>query len=112
MKISKLMLMTATVMVLGAGPAAAATYTYCSYFYDADPFQINKVDISATYRPTIQVIKNANGVVMDGVDVVIEYLQTLPNMTANPVLNRTTVKEPLPAYLTGSAEMQPWSGAF
>ena len=92
--------------------SAATTYTYCSYFYDTDPFQINKVDISATYRPTIQVIKNANGVVMDGVDVVIEYLQTLPNMTANPVLNRTTIKEALPPYLTGSPEMQPWSGAF
>ena len=92
--------------------AAANRYTYCSYFYDTDPFQINKVDISAAFQPSIQVIKDANGVVMDGVDVVIEYLQSLPSLTANPVLNRTTIKEPLPAYLTGSPEMQPWSGAF
>lgn len=49
---------------------------------------------------------------MDGADVVIEYLQSLPNMTANPTLNRTTIKEPLPAPLTGSPEMQLWSGAF
>ena len=91
--------------------AAANTYTYCSYFYDTDPFQINKVDISPTFRPTIKTIKDSNGVAMDGVDVVIEYLQSLPNMTADPVLNRTTIKEPLPAALTGSAEVQPWSGA-
>lgn len=92
--------------------AAANTYTYCSYFYDTDPYQINKVDISTTFRPSIQVIKDSDGVVMDGVDVVIEYLQSLPNMTANPVLNRTTIKEPMPAPLTGNAEVQPWSGAF
>ena len=95
------------------GPwAAANTYTYCSYFYDTDPFQINKVDISTAFRPSIHVIKDANGAVMDGVEVVVEYLKSLPNMTANPVLNRTTVKEPLPLPLTASPEMQPWSGAF
>ena len=90
---------------------AASTYTYCSYFYDTDPFQINKVDISPAFRPTIKTIKDSTGAVMDGVDVVIEYLQSLPNMTADPVLNRTTIKEPLPAALTGSKEVQPWSGA-
>ena len=92
--------------------AAANTYTYCSYFYDTDPFQINKVDISTAFRPSIQIIKDASGAVMDGVEVVVEYLKSLPNMTANPVLNRTTVKEPLPLPLTSSPEMQPWSGAY
>lgn len=105
--------------------AAANKYTYCSYFYDTDPFQINKVDITGPvtttnadgtttttpgFRGSIQVIKDANGNVMDGVDVVIEYLNTLPSQTANTVLNRTTIKEPLPASLTGSPEVQPWSG--
>lgn len=90
----------------------AGTYTYCSYFYDTDPFQINKVDISAAHRPTIQVVKDANGVAMDGVEVVVEYLKSLPAMTANPELNRTTIKEPLPAITTTNPEMQPWSGVF
>lgn len=109
------------------GPwAAASRYTYCSYFYDADPFLINRVEItgpvtttvngvtttSPGFRDTIQVIKDANGNAMDGVDIVIEYLNTLPNKTANTVLNRTTIKEPLPANLTGNKEVQPWSGAF
>ena len=107
--------------------AATNKYTYCSYFYDTDPFQINKVDITGPttttnadgttttipgFRGTIQVVKDANGNVMDGVDVVIEYLSGLPNKTANTVLNRTTIKEPLPANLTGNMEVQPWSGAF
>lgn len=107
--------------------AAANKYTYCSYFYDTDPFQINKVDITGPstttnpdgttttnpgFRSSIHVIKDANGAVMDGVEVVVEYLKSLPNMTANPVLNRTTVKEPLPLPLTSSSEMQPWSGAY
>lgn len=92
--------------------SAANTYTYCSYFYDTDPYQINKVDISTTYRSSIQTIKDANGIAMDGVDVVIEYLQALPNFTANTLLNRTSIKEPMPAYLSGNREVQPWIGAF
>jgi S-sulfosulfanyl-L-cysteine sulfohydrolase len=92
--------------------SAANAYTYCSYYYDVDPFQVNKVDISTVYRPTIQIIRDENGNAMDSVDVVIEYLKSLPGQTANPVLNRTTIKEPLPAYLTGNPEMQPWSGAY
>lgn len=107
--------------------AAANKYTYCSYFYDTDPFQINKVDITGPvtttnpdgtttttpgFRGTIQIIKDANGNVMDGVDVVIEYLNSLPNNTANTVLNRTTIMEPLPANMTGNPEVQPWTGAY
>lgn len=102
-------------------------YTYCSYFYDTDPFQINKVDITGPttttnpdgttttnpgFRGTIQVIKDANGNVMDGVDVVVEYLGSLPNKTANTVLNRTTIKEALPAATTTNKEVQPWSGIY
>ena len=49
---------------------------------------------------------------MDGVEVVVEYLKSLPGHTANPALNRTTIKEPLPAYTTGNKEMQPWRGVF
>lgn len=49
---------------------------------------------------------------MDGDDVVIEYLKSLPDLAAKPVLNRTTIKEPLPAYTTDSPEMQPWSSAY
>jgi len=92
--------------------SAANKYTYCSYYFDNDPFLINRVAISPIYQPSIQVIKDSNGNAMDGVDVVIEYLKSLPGSTANPELNRTTIKEPLPAYLTGNPEMQPWSGVF
>lgn len=111
--------------------AAANKYTYCSYFYDTDPYQINKVDITGPttttvtnadgtttttttpgFRASIQTIKDAGGNVMDGVDVVIEYLNSLPNKTANTVLNRTTIKEALPLATTTNKEVQPWSGAY
>ena len=110
---------------------ASNKYTYCSYFYDADPFLINRIAITGPttttvtnpdgttttttnpgFRGTIQVIKDANGIAMDGVDVVIEYLNSLPNKTANTVLNRTTIKEPLPASITTNKEAQPWSGIY
>jgi 2',3'-cyclic-nucleotide 2'-phosphodiesterase (5'-nucleotidase family) len=82
-------------------------YTYCSYYYDTDPSQINKVEISDANKPSIKVLTDANGAPMDGVEVVVQYLKTLPASTANPVLNRTTVKEPLPAYRYGFPEVQP-----
>lgn len=91
---------------------ASKTYTYCSYFYDNDPTLINRVQISNAFVPSIHVIKDANGQVMDGVEVVVEYLQSLPNMTANPVLNRTTIMEPLPAAITSNKEVQSWGKGY
>lgn len=92
--------------------SSAKNYTYCSYFYDSDPTLINRVQISTANVPSIQVIKDANGNAMDGVEVVVEYLKSQPNLTANPVLNRTTIMEAMPAATTGNKEVQPWSGAY
>lgn len=95
---------------------AANKYTYCSYYYDTDTVDttvyINRVPISATFVPTVKLLSDGNGNALDGVEVVEAYLNGLPNRTADTVLNRTTIKEPMPAYLTGSPEVQPWSGAF
>ena len=82
-------------------------YTYCSYYYDADPTLINRA--SAT---NIKVINDASGIALDGVEVVEEYLKSLPNLTATPVLNRTTIIESMPAPTTTNLEVQPWSGAY
>lgn len=84
-----------------------ATYTYCSYFYDTDAGQINKVDISDANKASMKVLSDAAGAPLDGVEVVVQYLKTLPQSTANPVLNRTTIKEPLPTSRFGFAEVQP-----
>jgi 2',3'-cyclic-nucleotide 2'-phosphodiesterase (5'-nucleotidase family) len=95
---------------------SANKYTYCSYYYDTDTVDttvyINRVAISPTFVPTVKLLTDSNGNALDGVEVVETYLNSLPNRTADTVLNRTTIKEPMPAYLTGSPEVQPWSGAF
>lgn len=83
------------------------TYTYCSYYYDVDANQINKVEISPANLNSIKVLTDTSGAAMDGVEVVVQYLKSLPKSTANPVLGRTTIKEPLPGSLYGSPEMQP-----
>lgn len=94
--------------------STANKYTYCSYYYDADTVDtavyINRVAISNALVPTVKVLTDANGNALDGVEVVEAYLKTLPYRTANPVLNRTTIKESLPAATTWSKEVQPWSG--
>ena len=90
--------------------AKESSYTYCSYYYDTDPAQINKVEISAANQHSVKVLTDAAGAPMDGVEVVVQYLKSLPKSTANPVLNRTTIKEPLPASRYGFPEVQPLNG--
>lgn len=89
--------------------ATGKSYTYCSYFYDNDPNLINRVTIPNP--ATISVIKDDAGNAMDGVEIVVEYLKELPGMTADPLLNRTTLMEPMPAFTTTNKEVQPWGGA-
>jgi hypothetical protein len=84
-----------------------STYTYCSYFYDTDSNQINKVEISPANLASIKVLTDADGAPLDGVEVVVQYLKSLPDATANTVINRTSIKEPLPAYRYGFGEVQP-----
>ncbi len=82
------------------------TYTYASYHYANDPDLINVVPVK-----NVQVLKDERGQVLDGVEVVVRYLNSLPNRTANPELNRITLKRPLPKAISDSPEVQPWRGA-
>lgn len=81
------------------------TYTYASYHYANDPDLINVVPVK-----NVQVLKDEQGQVLDGVEVVVRYLDSLPNKTANPELNRIKLKQPLPKAISGSPEVQPWRG--
>jgi len=83
------------------------TYTYCSYYFDTDPTQINKVAISDANKASMKIISDASGAPMDGVEVVVKYLKSLPNSTADTVIDRTTIKEPLPLSRYGFPEVQP-----
>jgi sulfur-oxidizing protein SoxB len=84
----------------------AAEYTYASYYYARDPNLINVLPAE-----NITVVKGENGQPLDGVEVVVRHLQSLPDRTANPTMGRTRLVKPLPAPVTGSPEVQPWRGA-
>jgi 2',3'-cyclic-nucleotide 2'-phosphodiesterase (5'-nucleotidase family) len=82
------------------------TYTYASYHYANDPDLINVVPVK-----NVQVLRDERGQVLDGVEVVVRYLNSLPNQTANPELDRIRLKRPLPKAISDSPEVQPWRGA-
>jgi len=65
----------------------------------------------------ITVLKDVDGGPLDGTEVVVNYLQSIGG-TANPVLNRTTLKDKttglstaLPVARFGNSEVQPLRGA-
>lgn len=93
------------IVVNGTPLDPAADYTYASYWYPADPTLINVAPAT-----NITVLKDANGDPMDGTEVVVQYLQSLPNMTANTQLNRIKLLNPLPAPKYGNPEVQPLGG--
>jgi len=83
-----------------------ATYTYASYWYADDPNLINVVPAT-----DIGLLKDADGKAMDGTEVVVQYLRSLPDQTADPVLNRIRLLASPPAAKFGFPEVQPLRGA-
>ncbi|MBI3545957.1 MAG: 5'-nucleotidase C-terminal domain-containing protein [Gammaproteobacteria bacterium] len=81
------------------------TYSYAAYYYTRDPDLINVIPAT-----DIKVLKDEKGANLDGVEVVVRYLQSLPNKTVNPTLNRIRLVKPLPADTFGNPEIQPWRG--
>ena len=97
-------------------------YTYASYWYKADPCKINVVDIlectNTAANPNdppvpsnVTVHKNKDGTPMDGTEVVVKYLESLPAKTADTKLNHTRLLKPLPAPPEGMKIVQPLRGA-
>lgn len=83
-----------------------ASYSYASYYYARDPNLINVVEAK-----DITVLKDEQGNALDGVEVVVRHLQTLPDKTAAPQLNRINLLKPLPQAAFGNPEVQPLRGA-
>ncbi|MEW6613150.1 MAG: bifunctional metallophosphatase/5'-nucleotidase [Pseudomonadota bacterium] len=81
------------------------TYTYASYYYDVDPKLVN-----LTPANHIRVLKDDGGRPLDATEVVVRYLQSLPNRTVTPELNRIRLLDPLPPPLFGNPEIQPLKG--
>ncbi len=93
------------IMVGGAPLDVAANYTYASYWYANDPTLINVVPAT-----NITVLKDTDGGPLDATEVLVRYLESLPNHTADPVLNRMRLMRPFPAAGFGFPEVQPLRG--
>ena len=82
-----------------------AEYSYASYWYEQDAELINH--ISAKH---IRVLQDEHGEPLDATEVVLRYLQSLPNALVNPELHRIQILKPLPPPCFGNAEIQPLRG--
>lgn len=100
-------------------PGETPEYTYASYWYKADPCKVNVIDIigcaadaAAGNAPSnITVLKDKDGTPLDGTEIVVRYLESLPAKTADPQLDRIRLARPLPAPPPGLKIVQPLRGA-
>lgn len=82
-----------------------AEYSYASYWYEQDAEMINHISAK-----NIRVLKGEHGEPLDATEVVLRYLQSLPNALVNPELHRIKLLKPLPPSCFGNAEIQPLRG--
>ncbi len=82
-----------------------ASYTVAGFYYDLVPNLINRVPAR-----NISVLKDRDGSILDGTDVVKRYVESLPDRTVSAdtlQLNRIRLVNPLPEEAHGIREMQP-----
>ncbi len=82
-----------------------ADYTVAGFYYDLAPTLINRVPAK-----NISVLKDKDGSILDGTDVVKRYIESLPDKTVSAdvlPLNRIRLVNPLPKEEHGIREMQP-----
>ncbi len=94
------------ILVNGQALVPTQQYRYAAFWYPEDPTLINVLPAT-----NITVLKDDDGSPLDATEVVVRYLATLPNHTANPQLHRTRLVRPLPAPSFGNHEIQPLRGA-
>lgn len=72
-----------------------------------DPTLINVVPAT-----NINVLRDEQGQVLDGVEVVVRYLNSLPGKSVDPELNQIRLLKPLPKAQFCNPEVQPLRGAI
>jgi 2',3'-cyclic-nucleotide 2'-phosphodiesterase (5'-nucleotidase family) len=100
-------------------PGETPEYTYASYWYKVDPCKVNVIDIigctadaaSGNVPSNITVVRDKDGNPLDGTEVVVRYLESLPAKTADTQLDRIKLVKPLPAPPPGLKIVQPLRGA-
>lgn len=99
---------SSNMLVDGAPLDLKHRYTVAGYYYADDPDEINR-----TRAHEVQVLKDADGNPMDAVEVVVKYLDSLPNRkvtTDTLKLNRFRLERKLPPPAYGNKEIQPLNG--
>jgi 2',3'-cyclic-nucleotide 2'-phosphodiesterase (5'-nucleotidase family) len=97
---------------IGGKPLDPETvYSYAGYWYADDPDDINGCECPKVPGTFIRLVRGEAGEILDATDVVVRYLQSLPDKTADPQLHRIRLLKPLPKPLYGFPEMQPLRGA-
>ncbi|MBI3545842.1 MAG: CHRD domain-containing protein [Gammaproteobacteria bacterium] len=82
--------------------------TVAGYWYADDPGTIN--NCGACAAGVITPLVDASGNALDTTEIVVNYLASLPNNYANPVLNRIKLLKPLPTSPYGFPVIQPLQG--
>lgn len=93
------------IVVNGKPLDVTASYTVAGFYYDQVPTLINRVPAK-----DIVVLKDKDGSILDGTDVVKNYIESLDDRTVtadNLQLNRIRLLNPLPPEEHGIREMQP-----
>ncbi|CAA9892037.1 conserved exported hypothetical protein [Candidatus Methylobacter favarea] len=90
----------------------SAPYSVAGYWYADDPATINNCGSCAASAGAIEVVKDEHGQPLDVSEIVVRYLKTLPEMTANPPGHRINLRYPLPAAAFNNPEIQPLKGVI
>ena len=68
----------------------------------------NRTVLEFDKSPAFLSVKDEKGNPLDVSEIVVRYLKTLPNMTANPQGHRINLRYPLPAIAFENPEIQPY----
>jgi sulfur-oxidizing protein SoxB len=87
-------------------------YSVAGYWYADDPKTINNCGSCAASASAVDVVKDEKGAPLDVSEIVVRYLKTLPEMTANPEGHRINLLYPLPTPAFDNPEIQPLKGVI
>ncbi len=86
-------------------------YSVAGYWFAQDPNTINNCGACGGTGASVTPLVDELGNPLDVTEIVVRYLKTLPNMTANPQGHRINLLKPLPVPAFANPEIQPLRGA-
>ena len=85
-------------------------YSVAGYWFADDPNTINNCGSCGGTGATVTTLVDEFNNPLDVTEVVVRYLKSLPNMTANPQSGRIKLLKPLPVPAFANKEIQPLRG--